>query len=113
MITKGILEAARTLISDPERWTTGDYALDADGNSVLPVSPRAACWCALGAIDRASHYAAGHDEFLEHATVLRELQKTVRQDLGFTSIGGIVDYNDTATHDQVLELFDRTIERLS
>lgn len=36
MKTSDILSRARELISDPERWTQGDFARDVSGNARFP-----------------------------------------------------------------------------
>lgn len=57
MRTVDILRAAREKIARPEHWTKGMYARATDGEYAAPRSPRAVCWCALGA-------AATHAEVL-------------------------------------------------
>lgn len=52
--TIDVLKAARDLISDRSRWTTGDFAKDADGLPVPAASPDAVCWCSVGAIYKAA-----------------------------------------------------------
>lgn len=52
MTTLQILQAARELISVPERWTRGTHARDASGMPVPPYSPSACCWCLSGALWR-------------------------------------------------------------
>ena len=77
MNTKEILIAARDLIADPARWTTARFARDEFGNELLdPSSPRAACWCARGAIqkiggrpDKPGTPAYGAAEYLYKACV--------------------------------------------
>jgi len=45
----GILRAAKAKLT-PETWAQGDYAFDADGNLCNPTSPKAVCFCAVGAV---------------------------------------------------------------
>lgn len=44
------LRKARELISDPKRWTKGDYARTNTGLGVWHDSREARCWCAIGAL---------------------------------------------------------------
>lgn len=49
-----VLNAAAKTIARPGRWTQGASARDRTGKEVLSRSPKAVCWCALGAIGRAA-----------------------------------------------------------
>jgi hypothetical protein len=90
-----ILRAARKRIEDPAHWTKGTFARDSDGFAVKVESPRAVCFCAIGAV-----YAAfgkgdivGARDYLDGAAGMRV----------------VVDINDHGTHADVLALFDRAI----
>ena len=48
------LRAARALLTPPGAWTRGALARDREGNRVECDSVRAVCWCAGGAISRAT-----------------------------------------------------------
>lgn len=92
------LRRARDLISDPARWTQGEFARDVEGVGVAPNSDKATCWCALGALRR----------------VTRSFNVPWRL------IGGIsqnhlyiTDFNDGHTHVDVLAAFDAAIARES
>lgn len=39
------------LLADPARWCKGHLAVDANGRTVEPTSPRACRWCLLGALE--------------------------------------------------------------
>jgi hypothetical protein len=45
-----ILRKAKDVIADPSHWTCGDYARDADGNSVFVDNRSAVSFCAIGAL---------------------------------------------------------------
>lgn len=96
-----VLKAARELISDPKHWTQYLFARDDNGNSTQPVSVRAVCWCALGAIDRVSgdDESAGDD-------ALDALMEVVEE-------GNVSTFNDSHTHPEVMALFDAAIARLA
>lgn len=44
------LEQVDKLLSKPERYTSGAFARDKDGNIVPPESDEASCWCVAGAV---------------------------------------------------------------
>lgn len=50
--TVDLLRAAKERISDPERWTRGCLARDANGKPVSPEDSRATRWCAIGSVRR-------------------------------------------------------------
>lgn len=99
--TLAVLKAARELISTPERWVQGPFAVDRQGLSVSPLSPDACAFCAIGATWR----IAGTGDADSGAD--RELDITLGGQLanGFNDAEG-------RTHAEVLDLFDRTIARL-
>lgn len=49
-----VLDAAADLLEKPGAWTQGASARDRSGNPVLPSSEAAICFCAWGAIAKAS-----------------------------------------------------------
>ena len=103
MTTVEILEKARDLISDPERWAKGYYAHDKDGDYVPPRDGNACKWCAAGATIVVSPDDDNDDS--RHALAL--LQKALPSGFLFAT-----NYNDrpTTTHADILALFDRAIE---
>lgn len=53
MTTLDVLKGARELLSDPEKWTQGWYARDAEGRPADDGNdPRAVCWCIWGACEK-------------------------------------------------------------
>ncbi len=64
MSTLETLKAARALIEDPERWTQGAFARDAEGHSTPPCSPDAVCWCATGALRQVCPEGLSQEVFL-------------------------------------------------
>lgn len=121
-----ILEDAREIISDPGSWIRGTNAaarLDVDrhGNAEFPRTISdgdATCFCSAGAIMRADYVQqhpgsvwgftyvstpAANDAFL-----LLE-QEAQRRSPGFSSITA---YNDSSTHEEVLELWDTVIAQV-
>ena len=99
---KELLIAARAKIEKPENWTTGWYAKTATGRQCNTDDPEAICFCSMGAIDA----AAGIDVYLAQRAYY-ELQLVLERIIypGF----GIAEFNDTHTHAQVLDMFDKAI----
>lgn len=86
------LIAARALIEDPSHWCQGSGALNASGESVPTRSAEAVCWCAQGAC-----WACDANE-----SPLRDIP----------GVYNLPHYNDTRTHQDVLDLFTYAINRL-
>lgn len=87
------LIAARALIEDPDHWCQNASACRADGSQCPTRSPEAVCWCATGAC-----FACDAND-----TPLREVPGVFH---------GLAYYNDTRTHQDVLDLFTYAINRL-
>ena len=97
------LKAARELISDPARHTTGALARNAAGHICDPNSSNAVRFCALGAIRRAAKA-----ERLPICPGTSELLQAAKEMNHFWS-PGVVEINDFGTHADVLTMFDRAI----
>ena len=97
------LQRSRNRISKPENWCRKAMALDMNGAAVNTNSRKAVAWCAYGSVcmeakpfSLARHYCLAW----------------LRQGVGL-NYQGLTSFNDVATHAQVIELFDRTIEAQS
>ena len=99
-----VLRKARELISDPKRWTQGEYAKDANGLKVGPNSARAVCFCSLGAIAKVKKASAGKAVKSKPAHILY-----LKMRLADPFSPYIWDFNDKHTHAEVLEAFDKAI----
>jgi hypothetical protein len=95
------LKAARQLISDPAKWTQGDFARDADGNEVNPNNDLATCYCSFGAIQFVNKESTW-------ITASRHLDGLCLSKFGIS----LDVFNDTHTHVEVLALFDAAIAEL-
>ncbi len=92
------LTRARKRISKPENWTQGTFVRDSDGALLWDFeSVEAVCWCASAAIAVEVRWDQQEDV---SAALLKALP------LGETIVG----FNDSHTHTEVLELFDRAID---
>lgn len=96
-----IVERARALITDEQRWCRGVLAEDATGASVFPTSASAVKRCGLGAVIAAA-YQLTHD--FEAANELAH--KALRPHYGAATL---VHVNDMMGHAAVLALFDEVI----
>ena len=115
------LEAARELISDEARWTSGTFARAVDGTPSHPSDPEACRWCAHGAIrrtfDRGTGPVGSDPEYAHACSVLdaaaRELyganSPAIEMAAGSWSYIGV---NDVLGHRAVLQVYDRAIARL-
>lgn len=103
-----ILREARRLIAEVG-WTQHEFARDAGGNLVRYASPKAACFCAIGAARRALA-TLGAPGASGRPGVVAPLRKQARA-RGYRCV---VEFNDdpTTTKDEVLELFDDAIASL-
>ena len=93
MNTHEILKAARAKIERPECWTQESLRRDACGQ---PCGRReAVCWCSMGAIYDTTLLGVADGAFSALKSVCGD---------------NIADFNDTHTHAEVLEAFDKAIE---
>lgn len=102
MKTSEFLIKAKSLIADPENWTQEDYARDSKGDGCFWNEPQATCFCSIGAL-----YKVGG---LEKRTY--QLPYNVKQscDLLKQQMEGYVPaFNDSHTHEQVMQAWDRAI----
>lgn len=99
MTPKECLQKARELITEPLAWTQGFFARDKNGWKRMPMDAEACSFCGLGAVIR----AAGND---------CDLRFRAEQFLYAAAGAGVSIswFNDTKTHAEVLDLFDRAIE---
>ena len=98
MNTLEILQAARELISVPERWTQGCLARNRAGKECSFRSNDSVRWCSIGALNKISTL-----NIVSHALVFLSKAVSVKTNKFST-------WNDTHTHAEVLQAFDRAIE---
>lgn len=103
MTTVEVLKAARSLLSEPDRWTQGTYARDADGKAVPPSDPAAVCFCIHGAI---LHVAPSYPDMQTRLEAVKALADSLWVSL--------VMFNDKRgrTQREVVALFDVAIAGL-
>lgn len=93
MTPSQILRKAKALIDTPEKWTQGAFARDAKGRGVETHDVKAVCFCSAGALGKVNH--DGPNEPYEYLT----------RSFG----GGLVVFNDTHTHAEVMAKWDEAI----
>jgi len=97
-----ILRHAKALIADKEHWIKDEFATNAYGE-VVPMYDNSACkFCAVGANRKAAGFGRSEISrpYLAMATALMTLGTSAH----------IARFNDSATHEEVMELFDVAIE---
>jgi len=113
MRTKEILTRAKEIITDPKRWAKGYYAFNKHQQAVASSSPRAVCWCALGAIRKAVEDVTGAATCTTvFNTELADATLHMYNNLDQDRFCNISKFNDTpeTTHEQILEFFDKAIQ---
>ena len=114
-----VLRDVRELLSEPARWTTGEYARDAAGHETDPSDGRAVSWCGHGAI-----YACGiargmptlgriiRDDWttgFDWAKPLLDALDTIGLRFGFRDF---IDANDRGGREAVLRIVEYAIAEL-
>lgn len=108
MTASEVLQQARDLISDPKRWTQGTYAKTKEGSIAYPPTHKDAyCFCSIGAIARVQNLLPVDAESSKAVGFLTQL---VTGQPGVDDRWAIPEFNDSRTHDEVLQMFDFAIE---
>lgn len=107
------LRLVRSLLADPARWTKGAMAKDASGENVSPHSPKATCWCLVGAV-----YKVRDDNPDVRGSCVGDtidISKAIDRAVSARGFGrNCAAYQDRAdtTHADVLSLIDEAIKGL-
>ncbi len=120
-----ILRDARGLITQVRNWNQEYYALTEEGHHVSVRDPSAYRFDAIGAVGRAIHGVASDEEVQAHKengtsiypadewathAASQYLYEVCAEIAGEdTQSKGVVAYNDSHTHQDVLEMFDFAI----
>lgn len=102
MTPKEVLQGVKTLLSDPNRWTSEALAKDIHREATNPESKEAVCWCLIGATQKVSNgneYAA-----YEARTLLRE---QMDRHYGYQ---GIPAFNDECGYLPVMDVIDKALK---
>jgi hypothetical protein len=109
-----ILIHARELISTPDHWCKGRFAVDSQGKAVTETSERAYAWCLTGALYRSAHdlgyFFATENAFFRSCARLIRLSSS----LSYNAYSGVMSYNDNVltTHQDILDLLDTGIREI-
>jgi hypothetical protein len=98
--TLQILSRARELISDPKNWVQGIIATDRSGKPSALASSATVCFCAVGALKRAT-IEHGYSPLFS-ITAQIKLSETMGNET-------TIHFNDTHSHAEVLAKFDEAI----
>lgn len=90
------LEAAKSIIANPNKWAREAMARDRLGNEVKPEDETACCFCLVGAVRRAAH-----NDNVACGMAIRLL----RAACGCDPMG----FNDSHGHKAVMKIMDRAI----
>lgn len=95
-----VLTKAQDLIRDPKNWTQGQYARQKYGAPVSPLHKGAVCFCSHGAMIKIQPEAT--NQRIAARILLRNCMEF-----------SIADFNDSHTHAEVMNAFDRARELAS
>jgi|ERR1700722_7023564 len=110
MTTKEILQAARDLITDPKKWTTG---------VLMHTNEHGTSFCAIGAVNEVlglmqdDKYVKLRNHEALKALALAVMVPCASWDKDDWSGNVVYGYNDSQPHECVLAMFDAAIEKLS
>lgn len=104
-----ILKHSRELLTHKCNWTIGVFARDKNGCTVSPVDPTASCFCSLGALCKVGNWIPEKVGVGSTYYVIADELSTTARSLGYNSL---VQLNNNASHEEVLKMFDLTIQRL-
>lgn len=109
MKTSEVLIKSKALITDPKNWIQGDFSRNEDGSYpwVPDFESEAVCFCTIGAIAQVTGLKG--DIFSNRCEALHIVRDTLGHKLGNSNVG-VAEYNDTRSHEDVLELFDLSIK---
>ena len=93
----------RELIGNKERWTQGASARDKEGKRVLSTEEEAVSWCISGGINKVLMYS----KFEEQRDIRTIIQNSLPE--GYKAIG---KFNDKSTHEEVINMLNRVIDKL-
>jgi hypothetical protein len=100
-----LLKAARKLISNPHKWTRMSFARDEIGYPTHPTNNDAVCYCSIGSLMKVN--GCNSSIFCDRATM--KINKAA-EEMGYHNC---VKLNDSASHADVLRMFDLAIEASS
>lgn len=108
-----LLKEARKMIESPSTWTQKAFCRGTDGYDLDPLNEYAVCWCTLGALFVAGQkYGPNHRRKAENLLNMAAAKAESDTPLNCGIVCGIVNYNDTHTHSEIMGLLDSVIADL-
>ena len=102
-VLSDFLIEAKKVIEDSEKWTQGWFAKDIEGNCVSAIWYGAKCFCSLGAIERVAGIELGDAPDCS-------LSDCAHAALSEAMGGSVDEFNDSHTHEEVMEKWDQAIK---
>lgn len=102
-----VLQKAKELISNPDRWTQGSPARDIDGGEVEPDDSNAHTFCILGAISKACGFSDSISIILSLCDSDEIMKLLYEKDSDYISM---FNDNENTTHEDVMKFFDIAIK---
>lgn len=114
LTAKELLIDAKALISNPNNWTKSQYARTKENHSADVGDPKACKFCTIGALTKVNGEKRPYDcyqkknktpvrtAYLALFDAVRALKDPMRD--------SILNFNDSSSHQQVMDLFDLAIE---
>lgn len=99
-----LIRATRDLISNPDNWTKGTDARDANGDSIEAHLPGAVSFCVTGAMRRLGARLNEREAACEVLKLTPRYQATIHW--------GIENFNDGGNHPRVMVMLDQAIRML-
>ena len=100
-----LLTNARTLLSNIDNWTQVAGARDIEGCAIHPNSDYAVKWCAIGALLK---FYTGEPLDNGYNIAANFLAMEAKKECNMS----ITSFNDSMTHQDVLDMYDRAIANL-
>lgn len=94
------LVEVKNLLSDPRNWVKNDFAVNYGSYTCDARADDACRWCVVGAIYKVAQYDDTKAETLER--IIKDANH----------INDLIEYNDGATHLEIMLVLDRAIEYL-
>lgn len=103
------LTLAKAKIEDENNWTTGAYARDKEGRAVPSFSEAACKFCSFGAV-RSMDKLENVKQLSNDAKVI--LDGVANELLADSPTwAGTIDFNDSHTHKEVMNFWDKAIQK--
>ncbi|UCR75550.1 hypothetical protein PP742_gp66 [Alcaligenes phage vB_Af_QDWS595] len=107
-----LLRAAKEIISTPDSWCQNSLAINDKEWGVSSLSPEACAWCSIGCLVKATDgngASNGDSVYSEAGGYLTSIVSLFANP--DNPVDSIAHFNDSHSHERVMELFDMAIEK--